>query len=167
MAVKEDARRASHQEGQMPRTAREPLPEGRMGPAGSFYLHVSDPSHALGLFRQSEAALAGLGYSCSRGGLQTEPHPTLSVLDSFDLYLTNGRRQPELFGTVTLYGTVEGGRPQPRSVKYSPVYPADAETLLRAMGAAIETAIPRFSAESPERDIAIAVNGSPEHSFAK
>jgi hypothetical protein len=149
------------------RVAAEPLAERRAGTAGSFYLHVSDPSHAWILFMQAEKVLSELGYSCSHGSLQTDPHPKLGFIDSFEVFLKTDRRHPELFGTVTLYGTIKGGKPLPRTMKFDPVYPNDAASLVRAVGMAIETAIPQFSAENPERDIAIAITEGPEHAFTK
>lgn len=167
MAMKEAAAKAAGDGKARPMPAQEPLPERRMGAYGSFYLHVSDPTHAWTLFMQSEKVLAGMGYGCSHGSLQTDPHPRLSFIDSFEVYIKTDRRQPELFGTVTIYGTMEGGKPSPRTMKLDPVYPGDGAVFLKVVGAAIETAIPRFSKESPERDISLAINDSPEHGFKK
>ncbi len=166
MAVKEAAAHAAEGAVREPIKAN-PLIEKMVWRWGSFYLHVSDPKQAFTLFMQAERSLSASGFSCSHGSLQTDPHPRLSFIDSFEVYLKEGRRQPELFGTVTLYGSMEGGKPSPRTMKFDPVYPHDGAVLLRAAGEAIETAIPRFSKESPERDIALAINDSPEHGFKK
>ena len=145
----------------------EPLSETRMGARGSFYLHVSDPSQAWNLFMQAELVLGDLGYSCARGSLQTDPHPTLDFIDSFEVFMKAGRRQPELFGTVSIYGTLIKGKPTPRTMKFNPVYPHDGAEFLKTVGMALERAVPQFSKESPERDIALAISEEPEHRFPK
>ena len=168
MPLKEAQAGSAHDAEAKPKIhAAEPLTERRAGASGSFYLHVSDPSQAWSLFMQAEKVLSALGYGCSHGSLQTDPHPSLAFIDSFEIYIRKDRRQPELFGTVTIYGSMEGGKPSPRTMKFDPVYPHDGAVLLKAAGEAIETAIPRFSKERPERDIAISISDSPEHKPAE
>src|SRR5512143_1299244 len=135
MAMKEAAATAAGDGNARHGPAPEPLSERRMGAYGSLYLHVSDPKHAWTLFMQSEKVLAALGYGCSHGSLQTDPHPRLSFIDSFEVYIKTDRRHPELFGTVTIYGAVEGGKPSPRTMKFDPVYPGDGAVFLKAIGA--------------------------------
>ncbi len=163
MAMKEA--RPGACEARAPRIPQSPVSEERMKLPGSFYFHLSDPAHAVALFKSVEKQLQAMGYGCSHGNLQADPHPSLSVLDTFDVFLRDGRRQPELFGTVTVYGTL-GPKPLPRTIKFDPVYPDDDETFLKALGIAIETTLPDYSVRGSEREVAMALTKEPEHSFS-
>ncbi len=151
--------------GESPRIPQPPLSEERVSVPGSFYLHVSDPAHAAALFRAVERELSEMGFSCSHGSLQADPHPTLSVVGNFEVYI-KARRQPELFGTVTAYGTLGAGSAA-KVFKLDAVYPSDEDVFRRAVGAAVEKTLPDFSARGSEREIGLAISKEPEHTFLR
>ncbi len=164
MAPKQ-AKAPASDRGESLRIPQAPLSEERVSIPGSFYLHVSDPAHAAALFRAVEKELSAMGFSCSHGSLQADPHPTLPVVGNFEVYL-KARRQPELFGTVTAYGTI-GRSSAAKVIKFDPVYPSDEDVFRRAAGSAIEKTLPDFSAKGSEREIGIALSKEPEHSFLR
>ncbi|MFN7991574.1 MAG: hypothetical protein U0R44_05435 [Candidatus Micrarchaeia archaeon] len=132
MAMKERGANKGR-EAQKPRE-REPLSESMMAEAGSFFVHVKDPGQLAGLYKLVESELAAMGFSTTHGGLQCDPHPTMDVLDFFDVFTDDrSRRIPELFGSVNVYGR-EG---RPLAMKLSTVYPGDISHMRKALEEAL------------------------------
>lgn len=159
MAMKEVKAPQSGEEA-LRRIPAEPLSEKRARTSGTFYLHISDPAQAAALFRSVEKELAAMGFGCSYGSLQADPHPSLSVLGTFEVYV-KGRREGELFGTVTIYGTCSP-EPIPKTIQFDPVYPHDEETFRKALGLAVSKTLPDYSAAGSERDITLSLTSGPE-----
>ncbi|MEW6722650.1 MAG: hypothetical protein AB1324_05295 [Candidatus Micrarchaeota archaeon] len=123
---------------------RQPLAEKAMGEP--IWVHIPDKGQIRHLARAVFEELSRMGLSCVRG-LQTEPHVRFSIVDSFEVYIKEGRREPENAGIVTLYQDGEGG---PMALKLNPACPADYAALHKALAEAVGSAVKAHGAKEIE-----------------